>query len=263
MKLGLGLSLTGMQRRRDTLAFTPDALFANGEQGVWLDPSDLTTLYQDSAGTTPVTADGDPVGRIEDKSGNGNHATQNTAAARPLYRTDGTLHWLEFDGVDDEMSTASFITVGAGFYAAHGFNVLQEGGNASSGNTFGSIGSTDRSSIGWRSSGTYAYGTEVRVGSGAIYREDFGVPGGTGSFGTNFVGEGWHDQVNLSVRLSNGRSGSREAITSDTSGLRDLTLANDSNYRFYGGVYVDGIPPSGSVRDQVQEYFAGKSGVTL
>lgn len=45
-----------------------EALFASGEQGAWYDPSDLTTMFQDSAGTTPVTADGQPVGLILDKS---------------------------------------------------------------------------------------------------------------------------------------------------------------------------------------------------
>ena len=44
------------------------ALFANNEQGVFFDPSDLSTMFQDSAGTTQVTADGQPVGLILDKS---------------------------------------------------------------------------------------------------------------------------------------------------------------------------------------------------
>jgi len=44
------------------------ALFASGEQGAWYDPSDLSTMFQDSAGTTPVTEDGQPVGLILDKS---------------------------------------------------------------------------------------------------------------------------------------------------------------------------------------------------
>lgn len=48
-------------------------------------PSDISTLYQDSAATTPVTAIGDPVGKMLDISGNGNHATQATAGARPTY----------------------------------------------------------------------------------------------------------------------------------------------------------------------------------
>lgn len=47
--------------------WNPRALFANGEQGVIYDPNDLTTLYQDSAGTTPVTAAGQPVGLMLDK----------------------------------------------------------------------------------------------------------------------------------------------------------------------------------------------------
>lgn len=205
--------------------FSPAILFANDEPGVWYDPSDLTTLFQDDAGTTPVTTAGQTVGLMLDKSqgltlgpeladlstasvsnfdgsngvidadnnrffntsptvsnstyprvlwgglleegktyfinvvaerlslvnsggggtsisatdsfsgyivggSNGNftlgfdgtetfdiaisvsvkellgyHATQPTAAARPTYQTDGTLHWLEFDGVDDFMVT--------------------------------------------------------------------------------------------------------------------------------------------------------------
>lgn len=45
----------------------PIGLFAAGEQGVWYDPSDMSTMYQDSAGSTPVTAVGQPVGLILDK----------------------------------------------------------------------------------------------------------------------------------------------------------------------------------------------------
>ena len=49
-------------------AFDPIALFGSGEEGAWYDPSDLSTLYQDAAGTTPVTAAGQPVGLMLDKS---------------------------------------------------------------------------------------------------------------------------------------------------------------------------------------------------
>ena len=87
--------------------FNPIDLFASGEQGAWYDPSDLTTLFQDSAGTIPVTVDGQPVGLILDKSGNNNHAFQSTDAKRPLYKTSGGLHWIQFDGIDDELKTAA------------------------------------------------------------------------------------------------------------------------------------------------------------
>ena len=64
-------------------AWSPISLFMSNEQGVWYDPSDFSTLFQDSAGTTPVTAVEQPVGLILDKSGRGNHATQATSASRP------------------------------------------------------------------------------------------------------------------------------------------------------------------------------------
>ena len=43
-------------------------LFSNNEQGFFYDPNDLSTMFQDAAGTTPVTAAGQPVGLILDKS---------------------------------------------------------------------------------------------------------------------------------------------------------------------------------------------------
>jgi len=92
--------------------FQPSTMFAAGEQGLWLDPGDIATLFQDDAGTIPVTADGQTVGRILDKSGNSNHAIQATAASRPTYRTSGVLSWLEFDGTDDFLLTGSISLTG-------------------------------------------------------------------------------------------------------------------------------------------------------
>lgn len=61
------------------------ALFARGEQGAWYDPSDKVTMFQDAVGNVPVTAAEQPVGLILDKSPNGNHATQATTTARPVW----------------------------------------------------------------------------------------------------------------------------------------------------------------------------------
>lgn len=52
--------------------------------GAWFDPEDMSTMFQDSAGTTPVTAMEQPVGKWLDKSGSGNHATQSITASRPV-----------------------------------------------------------------------------------------------------------------------------------------------------------------------------------
>ena len=69
----------------DDMDWTPSSIFYGGEPGVWFDPSDLTTLFQDNLGATPVTAPAQTVGMMLDKSGRGNHATQATLAQRPTY----------------------------------------------------------------------------------------------------------------------------------------------------------------------------------
>ena len=97
MKLGLGLSLTALRAS----GFNPGAALLPGAAALaWHDPSDLTTMFQDRAGTTPVTAAGQTVGHIRDKAG-GYHLTAVSDAARGIYQTSGGLHWIEFDGVND------------------------------------------------------------------------------------------------------------------------------------------------------------------
>jgi hypothetical protein len=68
--------------------FDPATLFASGEKGVWFDANDLSTLFQDAAGTIPVTTVGQKVGKWLDKSGNNNHATQSNVALQPTYQID-------------------------------------------------------------------------------------------------------------------------------------------------------------------------------
>ena len=72
----------------------------------WIDGSDIANLYQDDAGSTPVTADGDVVGYGTDKSGNGNHFIQSVTANKPLYKTNikNGLSALLFDGSNDYLS---------------------------------------------------------------------------------------------------------------------------------------------------------------
>lgn len=83
-------------------AFSP--LTISGLWG-WWDASDLTTLFQDSAGSTPVTATSDPVGRLADKSGNGRHFLQAGAGTlKPTYA--GTGNGITFDGGD-------YLTIGS------------------------------------------------------------------------------------------------------------------------------------------------------
>jgi hypothetical protein len=89
---------------RSVGGYTPLSEFAGGKNGVWYDPSDLTTLFQDLAGTIPVTASGQLVGKMLDKSGNNNHAVATSTATRPTYQIDGSgFSYLSTDGSTTEM----------------------------------------------------------------------------------------------------------------------------------------------------------------
>ena len=106
MRLGLGLSLSNQLLfgggGAPVPAYSPAELFQSDEAGIWYDYQDFSSMWQDSAGTVPAAVN-QPVGRVDDKSGNGNHAVQATASARPILRNDGTNYYLEFDGVDDRL----------------------------------------------------------------------------------------------------------------------------------------------------------------
>jgi len=82
--------------------FSPAFLFAGGQKGLLLGAFDIDTLFQVSDGTTPVTVATNPIGYFGDKSGNDNHATQATAAARPIYQTAPDR--VTIDGADDKMT---------------------------------------------------------------------------------------------------------------------------------------------------------------
>ena len=91
------------------LGYLIRSMFAGGEQGFAYDINDLSALFQDAAGTVPVTGVGQPVGLILDKSGRGNHAYQTTSASRPILRQNATTgaYYLAFDGSDDFLVTNS------------------------------------------------------------------------------------------------------------------------------------------------------------
>lgn len=69
----MGFNLPVLNRRRrnggsSAPAFSPISLFAASEPGTWLDPSDLTTLFVENTGVTPVTTTGQTAGLVLDKS---------------------------------------------------------------------------------------------------------------------------------------------------------------------------------------------------
>lgn len=87
--------------------FDPATLFAAGEKGAWYDAAAwATTAFQDTAGSTAVTAAGQPVGRLLDRSGRGNHLTQSTSGFRPTLEIVSGKAGVLGDGVDDLMTAS-------------------------------------------------------------------------------------------------------------------------------------------------------------
>lgn len=180
-QIGKFSSMMGMSNTSSPFAplrlstYAVPALFTNGEQGVWYDPSNFASMFQDSAGTIPVTATGQPVGMIRDQSGRGNHATQSFAGSRPLLQQDGTGRFcLVFDGIDDFLISSSIdftasnkMTMFAGFRKVTdpAAGILMEFGT--NGNTAGNfyLSSTE-------SSGVYG----VRVGGAGFNHSGFNAP---------------------------------------------------------------------------------------
>lgn len=86
-----------------------------GDLIVWLDAGDTSTLFDATTGGS-LPAAGGGVGRWEDKSGRGNHATQGTANNRPVRRASlfAGRDALEFDGANDVLTIANDLVTTSG-----------------------------------------------------------------------------------------------------------------------------------------------------
>lgn len=119
-------------------SFDPLSLYQGGTyKGFWLDASDLSTLKQDTGGSTAVTADGDPVGYVANKysTTGGTFQRINDDTHRPLYKVVSGYSCLQFDGSNDQINgdgTVNTITSGDQTY----WTVVAVAALASSGVSF-------------------------------------------------------------------------------------------------------------------------------
>lgn len=93
--------MNDLTRMPYVVPWSPFQLLESGVEMAWYNPAAVETMFTDLAGTIPVKNDGDIVARINDFFGVGPWLQNATEAQRPVYRTDGSRHWLEFDGIDD------------------------------------------------------------------------------------------------------------------------------------------------------------------
>ena len=90
------------QAAASAAAWTPNSITGCS---LWFDFSDANNMFTD-AGSTKVSNDGDLIYQINDKSGNGKHATQATSDARPAYKTNiqNSLSATLFDNSNDYLA---------------------------------------------------------------------------------------------------------------------------------------------------------------
>jgi len=244
MSVSLGLGLSPCMVHGGAPLFDPLSLSPH----IWLDPSDLSTLFQDAAMTTPVTADGDPVGAILDKSGNDLHPTQSTASSRPIYKTDGTVHWLEFDGVDDVLFVHFFL---AGLALPHDRLVALRKLNTS-----------DRRMLGQN--------LQLQMGSGSIrtgVNLEFSI--GSSTVGTDFITTehiAGTEGAESRGAIDNGDYLTGDADVPNPINRLEIGAFDDgnqaANIRFYGLVQFDYALTDGQIAS-LRTYLAAKQGRVL
>lgn len=79
----------------------------------WWDMTDVSHLWQDTSGTSAITAHGQSIARVDDQSGNGKNFLQSTSGLRPTYNVSGSQSWLAGNGTTSFMSTAAALFAGA------------------------------------------------------------------------------------------------------------------------------------------------------
>lgn len=233
-------------------AWSPARWFQSGEQGVWLDPSDLATMSQTWNGPLGDVAVGDPVGRIEDKSGNGNHATQSVSTKRLVLGQSGGLYYLEGAGGDDFISNA-----GLPYSAAR--TMMLAGHSLDAGTVNRVYGTASQTSI-FDDGGTWKYfsnSISMPVSFSAASRT-----------GPQVIGFQKPDETTAQLLAGSGLGATfvpYSVITTNGYALfaEAPTGGNCANARCYGLLIRNGPILSAEERVQGAAYLAAKAGVTL
>jgi hypothetical protein len=243
-----------------TAAPTLADLFAGGQQGAWYDPSDLATVWQDSARTTPGAV-GSAVGCIDDKSGNGNHAVQATAGSRPILRESGGLHYLEFNGSSHFLQKTSAITIAESHYWGAGLQIDTRGGILShlfsTATGFGATATAqDACGIYQRSDVVERIYAALRIVVGSSFLAELNS---AYSIGSPFIGEAYHESNTLYA--SNTTSSANVAADDNgTSAGKPISIGSEgASSRFYGGLVIMRVLTSGE-KDDVRAWLSDKSG---
>ncbi|MBO9411901.1 MULTISPECIES: hypothetical protein [unclassified Ruegeria] len=218
---------------------------------LWRDPSDRSSLFQDAAGTVPVTSSGDPVLRMNNKGALGGYFLAPSPAAAPIYATDGTHHWLESDGVDDVLQFQGTVPFSVSVFEAVAFRTI------SIQRSFAHIVSNKGSARQPLISTPQSQPNRVTVAFGS---SPINVNTSASLIGVDVVVTGAND---LATRVANVNgivvSGSGAALTDSSAAPYQVYGPNAANIRDYGGVHMNRVPSDDELA-LVRAFYAAQSG---
>ena len=229
MQLGVGLGLP----------------YTLGKPAAAFSPLDLSpVLWLDAADTSTITEVGGAVSQWDDKSGNGNHVTQGTAALQPTSgtRTINGLNVIDF--ASDEMSASVVVAQPFSMWLVVETDVTPaRDGIAGDANAY--IVHYDNSWI------ILSAGVNLISPSGSI------------SANTPLMIGGVFNGLSSSLRKDGAVLATGNA---STSGLSTFNVGNPSVGGFDGtigeAILISGIPSAGEIAD-TETYLADKWGITL
>lgn len=213
---------------RHRISVVSDALPSIASLQARFDFSDISTLWQDTGGTTQVNADGQKIQRIDDLSGNGYNATE--LVDSPTYKASiqNSLSVGRFDGTDDVLQGTAI----SNLIAADAYTIMA----AVKYTTVGGGGIAGYDNEGFLSDAGGYWGTMAYTGQAGAYNYD-----GTSDIAVaSYTAGNWmliqtaHRSGNIEVRINGG------AATSTASG-NTLSLASSMLLgRHYNLYYFDG-----------------------
>lgn len=242
---------------------------------LWLDPSDLTTMWVErTSPTTQASVDG-VVGTIYDKSGNSRHFSAETDAARPVLRQSGSLYYLEFDGVDDTMLGAAGATWASIISTSEHGLILGAEFSTITANPADTSDTVPYNKDAWLSDGSssnqsYGVGKAADTTVGVV-----GRIGGAGAYyslltaqanGSPFIVTSSHVSGVHTARVNSGPDVTQIAATLQNSGAQMRLGRNSFSASFAAGKFFGVVAKNATlVADlaNLRTWMAAKSGVTL
>jgi hypothetical protein len=234
-------------------------------------------LFQDTAATTPATADTHPVGLWQDQSGQGNHASQATAGSKPVLRTGivAGRAAVRSDGLDDylDLGKPAALNLAAGLTV---FTVFALRNLAASGKyllaNFNAAGSVSQFAR-WHKLTTaqHAEWEQEHTDATSLSVEDSAAIGAVGEF---HVSEAVRDDGAKTVQLlTDGAAGGSGSYAAKTVAAY-ASAGNTALFRggSFNGAYaaadlcellVYNAALTASDRSRVRAYLGGRYGITV